>query len=111
MKFWTQMHGWVPISICLGLMLAQAQALAANDAPATAANDAPRCLSLQEVHGGYPRQHTARGRRCLYASTPAPAAHAAEVDGNPYHDPFLHVPYRSKRPTAAVPAKNSEHHA
>ena len=83
MKCWAQIQGRGPIWICLAFALAQAQALAANDAPAIAANDAPRCLSLPEVHGGYPRYHLVEGRRCWYASTRGPEAKPAEVDVNP----------------------------
>jgi hypothetical protein len=113
MKSWTQMHGRAPIGICLGLMLAQAQAFAANDAPAIAANDAPRCLSLQEVHGGYPRYRIVGGRRCWYASTRGPEAKpaAAEVDVNPYDDPIWHEPDASKGRAPADRAKTCEEQA
>src|SRR6266571_1249950 len=71
MKFWARNHGKGrgPMWICLGLMLAHADALAANDAPAIAAKDEPPCLSLKEVHDGYPRYRIVEGRRCWYAST------------------------------------------
>lgn len=111
MKFWTQMQGRGPIWICLGLMLAQVQAFAANDAPATAADDAPRCLSLHEVHGGYPRYRIVGGRRCWYASTRGPEAKPAEVDVNPYDDPIWHEPDAGKGQAAADRAKNCEEQA
>jgi hypothetical protein len=108
MKCWAQMRRRGPIWICLAFALAQAQALAANDAPAIAANDAPRCLSLPEVHGGYPRYHLVGGRRCWYASTRGPEAKPAEVDVNPYDDPIWHEPDASKGQAAASRAKNCE---
>src|SRR6266536_3474664 len=91
MKFWArnQGKGWGPVWICLGFMLAHADAFAANDAPAIAAKDEPPCLSLKEVHDGYPRYRVVEGRRCWYASTRGPEAKPAEVDVNPYDDPHL----------------------
>ena len=88
MKVLARSRGSEPLWICLALMLAHADASAANNAPETAVNDAPRCLSLQEVHGGYPRYRIVGGRRCWYASTRGPEAKPAEVDVNPYDDPI-----------------------
>ena len=111
MKFWAHVRGRGPIWIGLALALAQAQAFAANDAPAIAANDAPRCLSLPEVHGGYPRYHIVGGRRCWYASTRGPEAKPADVDVNPYDDPIWHEPDASQGQAAASRAKNCEEQA
>jgi hypothetical protein len=103
MRFWTVSHERGRIWICLGLMLANAHAFAANDAA--------RCLSLDEVHGGYPRYHIVGGRRCWYASTRGPEAKPAELNVNPYDDPIWNEPDASNAQTAAARAKNCEEQA
>ncbi|HEX9322977.1 MAG TPA: hypothetical protein VF913_12760 [Xanthobacteraceae bacterium] len=112
MKFWArnQGKGWGPVWICLGFMLAHADALAANDAPAIAAKDEPPCLSLKEVHDGYPRYRVVEGRRCWYASTRGPEAKPAEVDVNPYDDPIWNEPDAGTA-SAATRAKTCEEQA
>ena len=80
-------------------------------AAAIAANEAPRCLSLPEVHGGYPRYHIVGGRRCWYASTRGPEAKPADVDVNPYDDPIWHQPDAIEGQAAASRAKNCEEQA
>ena len=111
MKCLARSRGRGPIWICLGLMVAHADAFAANDASAIAANDAPRCLSLNEVHGGYPRYHLVEGRRCWYASTRGPEARPAQLDVNPYDDPIWHEPDASNASAAASRAKTCEEQA
>ena len=111
MKVLARSRGSEPLWICLALMLAHADASAANNAPETAVNDAPRCLSLQEVHGGYPRYRIVGGHRCWYASTRGPEAKPAEVDVNPYDDPIWHQPDASNASAAASRAKNCEEQA
>jgi hypothetical protein len=115
MRFWTRNLGRGLLCTCFGPILAHA-ALAANDAPAIAANDAARCLSLQEVHGGYPRYRLIGGRKCWYASTRGPEAkpteaRPAEVDVNPYDDPIWHEPEITNASAAASRAKNCEEQA
>ncbi len=112
MKFWArnQGKGRGPVWICLGFMLAHADALAANDAPAIAARDEPPCLSLKEVHDGYPRYRIVEGRRCWYASTRGPEAKPAEVDVNPYDDPIWNEPDAGTA-SAATRAKTCEEQA
>ena len=106
MKLWA---GSGPIWICLGLMLAQADAFAASETPP--------CLSLNEVHGGYPRYRIIEGRRCWYASTrgsetrPADQPKPAEVDVNPYDDPIWQEPEANIGQAAAVRAKTCEEQA
>jgi hypothetical protein len=112
MKVWARWQGRGPIWIWLGLMLAQT--------PAFAANEASRCLSLSEVHGGYPRYHLVEGRRCWYASTREPEANQesrpAAVDVNPYDDPIWQEPDASNAQATAAEAiasraKNCEEQA
>jgi hypothetical protein len=98
---------------------------------AFAAADEPPCLSLQEVHGGYPRYRIIDGRRCWYASTrgpeakpeskpepkpefkpePKPESKPAEVDVNPYDDPIWREGETSKASAAADRAKICEEQA
>lgn len=121
MRFWTRNLGRGLFCICFGLILAYADAFAANDAPAIPANDAARCLSLQEVHGGYPRYRLIGGRKCWYASTRGPEAKPtegksieatpAEVEVNPYDDPIWHEPEATNASAAASRAKNCEEQA
>jgi hypothetical protein len=67
------------------------------------------CLSLSEVHGGYPRYRIIGGRRCWYASPRAPERRherpGRAIDINPDDDPIWHAPESepvpSSRPTRA----------
>jgi len=77
--------------------------------------DEPPCLSLGEVHGGYPRYHIINGRQCWYAATaplpkpgqakPAPAGQAAGIDVNPYGDPAWGQSDAKAAPAKPRPAK------
>ena len=88
-------------------------------APAFAANDDSRCLSLNEVRGGYPRYRIIEGQRCWYPSTRGPQARPdpqweskpAEVDVNPYDDPIWREPDASTASAAAGRAKICEEQA
>jgi hypothetical protein len=97
------------IFLCLGLVLAQTPAFAAGEPP---------CLSLDEVHGGYPRYHLVDGRRCWYASPRGPEAKASEprvkpveIDVNPYDDPIWSEPDASTTQAVALRAKGCEEQA
>ena len=111
MRYSLRKLGLAVVCTCIGLSFVGAQARAENEES--------RCLSLEEVHGGYPRYHIVDGRRCWYASTrgapqraPAEAkTKPAEVDINPYDDPIWQEPEPAKVQPIAVRARNCEEQA
>ena len=98
---------WTPVSASAGMcdgtlsFLCFKAASEAPDAPvsahtagaATSASDmSPKCLTRDQVQGGYPRYRVINGRHCWYASSRPKhyerAERRAKANVNPYDDPI-----------------------